>query len=64
MFLFVFAGAKRRSDEISKFQLFIPANRGVVTFSLLKVPESAGDSGVFFFLFIYFAVLNLVFKSK
>ena len=51
MFLCVFAGAQRRSDEIAKFQILIPANWGVATFSLQKVPESAGD-GVFFPLFI------------
>ena len=51
MFLFVFAGAKRRSVEITKFQFLIPANGGVATVSLQKVPESAGDS-VFFSLFI------------
>ena len=42
MFLFVFAGAKRRSGEISKFQFLIPVNWGVATFILQKVPESAG----------------------
>ena len=45
MFLFVFAGAKRRSGEIAKFQFLI------ATFSLQKVPESAGDSGAFPYLF-------------
>ena len=52
MFLFVFAGAKSRSGKITKFQFLIPANWGVATFSLQKVPENAGDSGVFFSLFI------------
>ena len=47
MFLCVFAGAKRRSGEIAKCQFLIPANSGVATFSLQKVSESAGDSGVF-----------------
>ena len=56
MFLFVFAGAKR-SGEIAKFQFLIPANGGVATFSQ-KVPESAGDSGVF----LYFVVLSLAFE--
>ena len=51
MFLFVSAGAKRRSGEISQFQFLIPANSRVATFSLQKVPESAGDSGVFPYLF-------------
>ena len=45
MFLFLFARTKKRSDEIAKFQFLIPANGGVATFSLQKVPESAGDSG-------------------
>ena len=62
MFLFVFARAKRRSGEIAKFQFLILPNDGVATFSLKKVPESAGDSGNF--LFIYFAVLSLVFELK
>ena len=47
----MFAGAKRRSGEIAKFQFLMPANWGVATFSLQKVPESAGDSGVFLYLF-------------
>ena len=51
MFLCVFAGAKRRSGEIAKFQFLIPANSGVVTFRLQKVPESAGDGGLFPCLF-------------
>ena len=51
MFLFVFAGAKRRSGKIAKFQFLRPANWGVATFSLQNVPESAGDSGVFPYLF-------------
>ena len=51
MFLFVFAGAKRRIGEIAKFQFLIPANCGAATFSLQKVPESSGDSGVFYYLF-------------
>ena len=38
----VFAGAKRRRGEIGKFHFLIPA-----TVSLQKVPESAGNSGVF-----------------
>ena len=60
MILFVFAGAKRRS-EISKVQCLIPANFGVATLSLQKVLESADDSCVFL---IYFAVQGLVFKLK
>ena len=51
MFLCVFAGAKRRSGEISKFQFLIPANWGVATFSLQNVSESAGDGVVFPYLF-------------
>ena len=47
MFLCVFAGAKRKSGKIAKFQYLIPAHWGIATFSLQKVPESAGDSGVF-----------------
>ena len=47
----MFAGAKRRSDEIAKFQFFTPANWGVATFSLKNVPESTGDGGIFPFLF-------------
>ena len=55
MFLFVFAGAKRRSGEIAKFQFWhLPTDTchlRVATFNLQKVPESAGDSGVFPYLF-------------
>ena len=51
MFPCVFAGAKGRSGEIAKFQILIPANGGVATFSLQKVPESVGDSDVFPCLF-------------
>ena len=47
MFLCVFAGAQRKSGEIAKFQFLIPANWGVATFSFQKVPESAGDGGIF-----------------
>ena len=61
MFLCMFAGAKRRSGEIAKFQFLIPANWGVATFSLQKVPESADDGGIFL---VYFAVLSLVFELK
>ena len=61
MFLCVFAGAQRRNGEIAKFQFLIPANWGVATFSLQKVPESAGD--VVFFL-VYFAILSLGFELK
>ena len=50
MFLFVFAGAKRRSGEIAKFQFLIPAN-GLLHSASQKPPESAGDSGVFPYLF-------------
>ena len=46
MFLFVFAGAKRKVVKL-QFLFLIPANRGVATFSFQKVPESAGDRGVF-----------------
>ena len=60
MFLFLFTGAKR-SGEIAKFKFLIPAKWMVATFSLQKVPESAGDNGVFF---IYFAVLSLVLELK
>ena len=63
MFLFVFAGAKRRSGEIAKFQFLIPANWGVATFSLQKVSESAGDSGVFLHLF-FCAKPGLWIKTK
>ena len=58
----VFAGAKRRSSEIAKFQFLTPASLGVATFSLQKVSESAGDD-IVFFLF-YFAVLSPVFELK
>ena len=57
-------------EEVVKlqFQFLIPANSGVATFSLQKVPESAGDSGVFFYFFYFFffccAVLSLVFELK
>ena len=47
MFLFVFVGAKRRSGEISMYQFLISANREAATFSIQKVPESAGDNGAF-----------------
>ena len=51
MFVYKFAWAKERSGGISKFQFLIPANLGVATFSFQTVPESAGDSGVFLYLF-------------
>ena len=71
MFLFVFAGAKRRIGELSEFRFLIPI-RGVAKFNLKikqKKTVSAGDSGVFllfFFVcfFIYFAVLSLAFELK
>ena len=47
----MFAGAQTRSAEIAKFQFLIPANGGVATSSLQKVPESAGDGGIFPCLF-------------
>ena len=47
----MFADGKRRSGEIAKFQFLTPANWWVATFSLQKVPESAGDGGIFPFLF-------------
>ena len=54
MFLFVFAGAKRRTGEIATFQFLISANWGKATFSLQKVPESSGDNGVFsLFMLLY-----------
>ena len=40
-------GWKGLGTHIATFQFLIPANRGVATFSLQKVPESAGDSGIF-----------------
>ena len=46
MFLLVFAGAKRRSGELSKFLIF-DAILGVATFILQKVPESAAASSSF-----------------
>ena len=61
MILCVFAGAKRRSGEIAKFQFLIHTNSGVSTFSLQKVPESAVTV---VFVLIYFAVLSLVFELK
>ena len=51
MFLFVFAGARRRSGEISEVQSLISANLEFATFSLQKLSESTGDSGVFPYLF-------------
>ena len=63
MFLCVFAGAQRRSGEIAKFQILIPANWGNATFSLQKVPESAGDGGFFPCLFCY-AKPGLWIKTK
>ena len=59
----VFAGAIRRSGEIAKFQFMTPANWGVATFSLQKVPESAGDGGIFPFLF-YCTKAGLWIKAK
>ena len=61
MFLCVFAGAQRRSGEIAKFLVLIPANWGVATFSLQKAPESAGDGGIFL---VHFAMLSLGFELK
>ena len=59
----VFAGAKWRSSEIAKFQFLTPANWGVATFSLQNVPGSAGDGGIFPFLF-YCAKAGLWIKAK
>ena len=59
MFLFVHAGAKERSDEISKFQFLIPANKGAAKFSLQKEVLMTVVS-----FLVYFAVLSLVFKMK
>ena len=61
MFLIVFAGAKERRGEISKFQIMISAKWGVATFSLPNVLERTGGSGIFL---IYFAALSLVFELK
>ena len=68
MFLFVFAGAKRKSGKIAKFLFsYVPQTpwegliKGVAVFSLQKVRDSGGDSGVFL---IYFAVLSLAFELK
>ena len=58
----VSAGAKRR-NEIAEFQFLIPAKWGLATFSLQKVPESAGDGGMFPFLFRY-AKPGLWIKAK
>ena len=54
MFLSVFAGARRRNDEIVKFQFLIHS-------ASKKVQESACDSGIFL---TYFTVLSLVFKMN
>ena len=51
MFLCVFAGAKKRSGEMARFQFLTLASWGVAIFSLQKVPESVGDSGVVPYLF-------------
>ena len=51
LFIFLFAGAERRNGEILKFQLLITVSCGVATFTLQKVPESAGVSGVFLYFF-------------
>ena len=47
----VFAGAQRSSGEIAKFQFLIPANWEVQHSASKKVPESAGDGGIFSCLF-------------
>ena len=40
MFLCVFAGAKRRSGEIIKFQFLIPANRAYPAVLLTQVSDT------------------------
>ena len=51
LFTFVFAGAKSRRGEISKFQLLISADRGVATFKFRNVLEKTCVSGVYPYLF-------------
>ena len=50
---------RRRNGKNSNCQFSIPANLGIVTFSLQKVPESTSDSGGF-----PYAVLSLVFELQ
>ena len=59
MFLFVFGGIKRRSDEISKFQFSISANWVVATFSSKTFLEMLV---IVVFVLIYFAALSLGFE--
>ena len=61
MFLCVFAGAKRRSGEIAKFQFLIPANLGLLH-SASKKSQKVLVMVVFFL--VNFAVLSLVFELK
>ena len=58
MLLCVFATA-----ENCKVLIFEVCQLRVATFSLQKITECAGDSGVFPYFF-FFAVLNLVFELK
>ena len=51
--MFVFAGAKRKSGEISKFRFLIPANEGVLHSASKKFQEVLVT--VVFFL-TYFAL--------
>ena len=50
MFLFVFVGTKR-SSEIAKFQCFDTSQLRGCYIQPKKVPERAGESGVFLYLF-------------
>ena len=61
MFLCVFAGAKRRSVEIAKFQFLIPPTEGLLHSASKK---SHKVLVVVMFFLIHFAVLILVFKLK
>ena len=63
MSLFVFAGAKRRSSEIAKFQFWYLPIEGLLH-SASKKSQKMLVTVVFFFFLIYFAVLNQVFELK
>ena len=58
MFLFVFAGIKRRSGKFSKFQYLIPTSWGIATFSSQKVLVSVVFSS------LIFAVLSIICNLK
>ena len=62
MFQCVFAGAKRRSGEIAKFQFFETCRLRGVLHSAAKKSQKVPVMVLFFF--VYFAVLSLILELK